>query len=215
MEVAVSSPAALKPLSPYQAAGLYKNDKNDLDIARPLTKDEAVILSLGGNKETTGGASAISPKDLVAKINELIKARFPGGAEELSAEQARAEPTAERIFSGIVSLLPAFARQNPKLGGEELISKFMAEVRKGVELGFSQATKDLDDLGAFEFAGLKDLINETKKLLDDKLKAFENSGKKGGSAAESAGAAETLSFSYSLRVEATVSKSETRFSAEA
>lgn len=116
---------------------------------------------------------SISAQKIVDKLNELLKAQLPDGIQSLKPEEVTPEATADRIVTGATGFFETFAKQNPDLSPEELISKFMSEVRKGVESGYGDAAKTLEELGAFEFDGVKDGIEKTKSLIEEKLKAFE------------------------------------------
>lgn len=108
------------------------------------------------------------------KLDELLKNDLPEGVRSLNPEDHTPEKTAERIVSGVVGLFGVYARQNPELEGEELIDSFMAEVKKGIQTGYEDAVGILDGLGAFEFDGVKSGIEETMRLVDEKLNAFSN-----------------------------------------
>ena len=88
------------------------------------------------------------------------------------------DATAERIVSGVTAFFDAYAKQNPDLEGEELIESFMKEVRSGVDKGYDEAFKILEDLGAFEFDGVKDGVQQTKALIESKLQAWESAKRK-------------------------------------
>ena len=109
---------------------------------------------------------------IVSKLNELMKKELPEGIQSLKPEDQTAEKTADRIVSGVVGLLPAFAAQNKNLEGEELISKFMEVVKGGIKEGYEDAIKILEGLGAMEFGGVQSGIEETMKLVGEKLDAF-------------------------------------------
>jgi hypothetical protein len=49
----------------------------------------------------------------------------------------------------------------------------MSLVRKGVDQGYDEAYSILDGIGAFEVDGVKSGVEETKRLIDEKLNAFE------------------------------------------
>lgn len=116
---------------------------------------------------------------VVAKLNELLKDEVPQGVASLKAENHTAQATAERIFQGVASLFSAFERQNPKLKGEELMKKFMEIAKSGIKEGYEDAMKILKGIGAFEFEGVEDGIQETMKLLDEKLSKFADDYKAG------------------------------------
>lgn len=111
--------------------------------------------------------------EIVSTLDELLAEELPDGIRSLRAEDYTPEKTAERIVDGVTGLLGVYAQQNPDLEGEELISSFMDEVRSGVEQGYAQAASILGDLGAFSFEGVESGIEQTMKLVEEKLVAFE------------------------------------------
>lgn len=111
--------------------------------------------------------------EIVKKLNDILKTDLPGGIESLQPEDHTPEKTAQRIVDGATAFFGVFARQNPKLEGEELLSKFMETIRGGIKTGYDQAAGILGDLGAFQFDGVQKGIEETMRLVEDKLKAFE------------------------------------------
>ena len=88
------------------------------------------------------------------------------------------EKTAETIVQGTTALMSTYAKQNPDLEGEELISGFMDTIRGGISTGYEKASSILGDIGAYEFEGVEDGVNETMKLVEEKLQAFEDNWRK-------------------------------------
>lgn len=119
------------------------------------------------------GALNLSADQIVARLNEILNEKYAVKIEDLNPDDYTPEKTAERIFNGVVGLFAAFSKQNSNLEPEELLNKFMTEVRKGVDAGYSDAVSILENLGAFRFDGVKDSIAKTKELLDEKLNSFE------------------------------------------
>jgi hypothetical protein len=111
--------------------------------------------------------------EIIKKLDELIASDVPGGIASLNPEDHTAEKTADRIVAGVTGLLPAFARQNPELEGEELINSFMETVKGGIKEGYKSAMGTLGELGAFKFDGVEAGIEKTMSLVDEKLNAFK------------------------------------------
>ena len=114
-----------------------------------------------------------SAKEIVLKINELLKSKLPDGLESLKPEDVTAEATAQRIVSGVTGLFEVYKEQHPELEGEELLSQFMSTIRSGVSAGYNDAFQTLEGLGAFSFDGVKQGIETTKSLIEEGLKAWE------------------------------------------
>lgn len=115
---------------------------------------------------------SITAKQIVDKLNELLKGSLPDGLQSLKPEEVTPEATADRVVTGITSLFTAFAKQNPDLTAEELVEQFINQAKSGVEQGYGEAKQILGDLGAFEFDGVEDGIAETKELILTKLDKF-------------------------------------------
>jgi len=130
-------------------------------------------------------------QQVLDKLNEIVGKEIPGGLTNLAPEDHTPEKTAQRIVDGVTALLPIFAAQHKELSGDALISAFMETIRGGIEQGYGDAEKVLGDVGAFDITGVRDGIDETKKLVEEKLKAFETSYRKqlspGAEAASSGG----------------------------
>lgn len=176
-----------------EAVQASPQNKNSLDSANSfsytrmrLSVDVLVIektLAPKGDEKSVGinslpKALTLSAKEILAKLNELLKGSLPGGIESLKPEEVTPEKTAERIVSGIAGMFGAYAKSNKDMDPEELISSFMAAARKGVEQGYGEAFSTLEGLGAFEFGGVKEGVEKTKILIEEKLKAFETSLRK-------------------------------------
>jgi hypothetical protein len=115
----------------------------------------------------------VTAEEVLRKLEDILGSSLPEGVGSLKPEEHTPEASAERIYQGVIGLLPAFQKQNPELEGEELMKAFMSEVRSGVEQGYSQATGSLSSIGAFEFEGVEDSISKMMELLESKLVDFE------------------------------------------
>jgi hypothetical protein len=91
----------------------------------------------------------------------------------LAPEEVTPERTASTIVQGITALYSKYVKSNPELSPEEALTRFMAAARKGVDDGYNSAAGTLESLGAFEFSGVKDGIEKTRELIEEKLKEFE------------------------------------------
>lgn len=116
---------------------------------------------------------SITSKQIVDKLNEYLKADLPDGVQSLKPEDVTPEATADRIVSGATAFFDVFAKQNSDLSGEELLNKFLETIKAGISKGYDDATGILQDLGAFDVEGVKDGVEKTKSLIDEKLKAYE------------------------------------------
>ena len=91
---------------------------------------------------------------LRARLEEKLSAAFKTEAADESRTTAFSETTtdlspdatADRIVSFALGLHDAFSRQNADLGEAELMARFEAEVRRGIESGFDHARGTLGDL---------------------------------------------------------------------
>ena len=161
------SPFALNP-SAYTSSDevivktLFEGEKDSVDVGV-----DNIYKSL-----------SISTQKIISKINELLKDSLPDGVESLNADDFTPEKTAERITTALTARYDAFAKQHKDLSPEETIDLFMSELRKGVDAGYSDAYETLKGLGAFDIDGIEDGTKETKRLIDEKLAAFEDSKRK-------------------------------------
>jgi len=123
-------------------------------------------------------ALSVKADKIISKLNELLKDKLPDGIQSLKPEDTTPEATSDRIVQGATAFFDLFAKQNPDLSGEDLLKKFMDTIRSGIQSGYDDATKTLQDLGAFDFDGVKAGIEKTKDLIEKKLQAFETQKRK-------------------------------------
>jgi hypothetical protein len=144
------------------------------------TRDEAVIAQIDRVNVHVKNASkglAVLAKEVLKSLNEILKQDLPEGVYGLKPENHTPEATAQRIVDGTTALFSVFAKQNPNLEGEELIDKFMSTIRGGIEKGYNEAVGILEAIDAFQIDGVESGIQETMRLVDEKLLAFEESMK--------------------------------------
>jgi hypothetical protein len=121
----------------------------------------------------SGKAVGLTARQIVDKINELIAPAAQKYGWKTAPEVPSPEEAAERIVTHVAGLYQVYKDQHPELDDEEMLERFMAAVRKGVETGYGDAVKILDGFGAFGFDGVQDRVTLTKSLIDDKINAFE------------------------------------------
>ena len=130
-------------------------------------------ISLSGSQLSKG--LALTAQEILDKLNELLKKKLPNGIQSLKPEEVTPEATADRIVKGITAFFDAYAKQNPNLSSEELLTSFLEKARDGVQRGYDSAYATLTDLGAFDYEGVKEGVEKTKVLIESKLKEWETS----------------------------------------
>ncbi len=150
--------------------------KGEVDLQSLLpdptpTKSDKVNVSM---KEVYKSLTVFAQK-VLDKLQEILGDKLPDGLDSLKPEDHTAEKTAQRIVDGTTAMLGVFARQNPELEGEALISEFMKTIRGGIDSGYKDAAAILGDIGALQIDGVQSGIEETMRLVEEKLKAFEDS----------------------------------------
>jgi len=165
-----SSSGALKLYSASYSTAQYSADVMVLEASFSQNSSAAVV---GIDFSDLYKSLSVSAQRIVDKLNEMLKASLPNGLQSLRPEEVTPEATAERIVSGVTGLFAAYAEQHPELDGKQLIESFMEKIRAGVKQGYEEAFGILQALGAFEFDGVQSGIEETMKLVEQKLADFE------------------------------------------
>lgn len=159
---------------------------NQIPAKSDFSADRFIIESIGNNNfeqeqdpieinfEDLYKSLSVTGQKIIDKLNELLKKDLPDGIQSLSPEETSAQATADRIVQGSTAFFDIFAKQNPNLEGEELLNKFMETIKGGIKQGYDDAVGILEDLGAFEFSGVKESIEETKNLIEAGLQKFES-----------------------------------------
>lgn len=140
---------------------------------------------------------------VISKLNELLAAEVPEGITSLNPEEHTAEATAQRIADGTTALFSIYAKQNPDKDGEELISSFMETIRGGIKDGYNEAMAALGDIGALDIDGVSSSIEKTMALVEEKLKAYEDTYRQNNGLSTKTAVTEAKSSSSS---EVTISK---------
>lgn len=130
-------------------------------------------VSINGLTNQLSTNLSVFAQQVLDKLQQSIGDQIPGGISSLKVEDHTPEKTAQAIVDGVSQLFSVFAQQNKDLSGDALVSKFLETVKGGIEAGYGQADKILGDAGAYDLPGIRDGINETKKLVEEKLAALE------------------------------------------
>ena len=161
-------------------------------LQNPSKNSESLVQTLlGSSNEANSGNDTVDvslkevyksltvlAQQVLEKLQEILGDDLPGGIGALKPEDHTPEKTAQNIVDGSTAFFGIYAKQHPELQGEELLSAFMKTIRGGIETGYKQAEGILGDIGAFDIDGVKSGIDETKKLVEEKLKAFEDNYRK-------------------------------------
>lgn len=159
-------------LGQSSSASANASDRADaLVLSSISTGSDAADVSLDFNDPYK--SLSISAQEILSKLNEILKGKLPDGLQSVAPEDATPEKTADTIVKGITALYTNYVKSNPELSPEEALTRFMAAARKGVDDGYTSAAGTLESLGAFEFSGVKDGIEKTRVLIEEKLKEFE------------------------------------------
>ncbi len=160
----------------YSASVQKENYSADLLVLQASFKSETNdAASVGINFQDLYKGLSVSAKQMVDKINELLKAKVPNGVQSLSPSEVTPEATADRIVQGATSYFSVYSEQNPDLEGEDLIDSFMKTIRSGIDSGYSDAFNTLKGLGAFGVDGVQSGVEKTKSLIEEKLQKYEDS----------------------------------------
>jgi hypothetical protein len=157
-------------VSTQKPVNLYRRNENISAEA----KEDALVIDLISKKDPKSFALNLTGQEIVDKLNEILKDKLPEGIEGLDPSEVTPEKTANRIADGAIALFPVYKAQNPNLSEEELLDGFMKTIRGGIKQGYEEATVILEGLGAFNFEGVKEGIEKTMKLVEEKLQRFQS-----------------------------------------
>lgn len=166
------------------ASNFSQSESKRLDNKKQTSGDMLNIDMSGVYKGLT-----VLADEVIKKLNEVLKNDLPNGIASLKPEDHTPDKTADRIVSGVLSLMSAYSKQNADLKGEELLDGFMKTIRKGIKSGYDDAMGILGNIGALEFDEVGNGIAKTMSLVDEKLAAFESDYRKNLKAEESSSTA--------------------------
>ena len=169
---------SLAPLSSTSPAALSDLSTSPEDQYKQVLVD--TLLSNGSGEDTvdvgvdtlTKGLT-VSTQQIISKLNELLKDKVPDGVESLNPDDYTPEKTADRIVTGVTALFSNYLKQHEGEDPEKVLSSFLDAARSGVQSGYDDAFETLKGLGAFEVDGVQSGIEETKRLIEQKLSDFE------------------------------------------
>lgn len=121
---------------------------------------------------------SITADKIVRKLNEMLAEKLPDGLQSLKPAETTPEATAERIVRGATAFFGLYQKQNPDLQGEELLNGFLNTIKGGIDQGYGDAFSTLEGLGAFEIEGVQEGVEQTRKLIDEKLVVYESEMRK-------------------------------------
>lgn len=147
--------------------------KRDAEAIASIANPEPRADSSSVNFQDLYKSLTITAKEIVDKINEKLSASLPDGVQSLKPEDVTPEATADRIVKGVVGLYSIYAKQNKGLEGEDLLISFIDTVKSGIDAGYSDAIGILENLGAFQYDGVREGLAKTRSLIDEKLAKFE------------------------------------------
>ena len=112
-------------------------------------------------------------KSAIESLNDFLEADFGPNAIQNAVNQDNSpEGTADRIVSLATGFFDAFKEQNPGLGEEDVLQKFLDTIRSGFEQGFQEASDILNGLGVLN-GSIADGINRTHELVLQGFADFE------------------------------------------
>ena len=127
---------------------------------------------------------APEPSLLAPKVNEQARARMLSILEKLNAAlQAEGgeevdknftpESAADYVERGVRLLFQRYESDHSDVDRDTMLKRFFSAVRDGVERGYEEGTKIAKESGAFEVDGVESEVQRAKKLIDERITAFE------------------------------------------
>lgn len=120
----------------------------------------------------------ITAREILEKINQKLSRDFRSGEAPKSAvadNRPTPEQSARFVLDGIKLLYTRFKETNPKLDEETLLNEFFSRVREGVEQGYGEGVKILEENGLLKNDENKERVVKLKGLIDEGVSAFEKS----------------------------------------
>lgn len=171
--------AAVDAASPAFSNASLSDAKSAADLA---ALQSLQTPSLGSDSVHVGfedlyKSLTVAGRKIIDSLNELLKEQLPGGIQSLQPADVTPEATADRIVSAVTAMFSSFREQHAEMSDEEALNRFMELARGGVEKGYGDAFEILEGLGAFEYEGVQEGVEQTKKLIDQKLADFEKTAR--------------------------------------
>lgn len=171
MDSLLSGELSASQLSVSRYSAQIEFSKDSLVIETSLVSIQKDSLEFDFSE--LGKSLSIKAQKIIEKLNEILKSQVPNGLQSLKPEEHTPEVTAENIVRGATAFFDIFAKQNSNLEGEELLNKFMETIRSGIKQGYEEAYGILEGLGAFEVDGVREGVEETLRLIEEKLLKYE------------------------------------------
>ncbi len=184
----------INPLTAQLLPPVAKTDKSTRTTPATGERDQAVSAprasgpaGLAASITADGGLGFLQSR-LEEKMNSLFEKATADNPELAAAGPAAffdtsidvtPEATADRIVGFALGMRGTFSRQNPDLDEGEMMSRFEAEIRRGISEGFGHARGVLGDLELNE-GQIKDNVDGTWDLVQQKLADFFSPGEDGG-----------------------------------
>lgn len=103
-----------------------------------------------------------------------ISSDNPSVAPYLDALDYSPEATAERIASFATGFFDVHKSRNEDLSEEDALSSYMDIIKEAIDKGFGEARDILDSINVLK-GDIKDNVDKTYDLVQEKLELFENS----------------------------------------
>jgi hypothetical protein len=155
------------------------NASSTSNIATPaqakLEQNAAIVqASLDASISSKNQPLALLLKTAITGINDLLKPQFGENAIQAasaSGQDNSATGTADRIVSLSTGFFEAYKTQNPGKSADEVLTSFMATIRKGFETGYQEAQGILKGMGVLD--QVSSAIETTHGLVDTGYTNFE------------------------------------------
>jgi hypothetical protein len=164
-----------RPASDVGTNAVHSDRSTVSTIADTKKQQNAAILqaSLDVSIQSKNEPLVLLLKSAISSINDLLKPQFGDNAIQAAASQDNTPTgTAGRIVSISTGFFEAFKKQYPDGNASDVLSNFMATIRRGFEQGAKEAQDILQGMGVLngEIAGN---IDKTLSLVRQGYADFE------------------------------------------